>query len=119
MKLANHRAHRLAGEIQKEIAQIIREEVKDPRIGFVTITGVDVTNDLRHAKIFLSTLGEKTDIDNCLKALEKASGFIRTEIAKRIRLRYAPELNFKFDESQVYGEKINKLLTEVKGDSNE
>ncbi|MGF7186021.1 ribosome-binding factor A [Desulfitispora alkaliphila] len=116
--MATHRAHRVAGEIKKEIAQIVREEAKDPRIGTLTITDVEVTNDLRHANIYISTLGQK-DIEGCKQALGKASGYIRSELAKRIRLRYAPELHFKLDDSQTYGEKINKLLDKVKGEDNE
>lgn len=92
---------------------MIQRELKDPRIGFVTVTGVDVTNDLSQAKVYLSVFGDEEQKKDTLKALDKATGFLRTEIGKRIRLRHTPELIFKIDESIAYGSRIEKLLDEI------
>ncbi|GJM83790.1 ribosome-binding factor A [Paenibacillus sp. HMSSN-139] len=92
---------------------LIQSELKDPRIGFVTVTGVDVTSDLSQAKVYLSVFGDEEKKSESLKGLEKATGFLRTEIGKRIRLRHTPELIFKIDESIAYGSRIEKLLGEI------
>lgn len=109
-----HRANRVAEEIKKEITKMLRDEIKDPRIGFVTVTGVEVTPDIRYAKVFVSVYGDADTQEQSLDALEKAKGFVRSEIGKRIRLRYAPEVSFKLDTSIEYGARIMKLLEEVK-----
>ncbi|MCM3782915.1 30S ribosome-binding factor RbfA [Neobacillus mesonae] len=111
--MAKIRTGRVSEQIKKELSLLIQSELKDPRIGFITVTGVDVTNDLSQAKIYLSVLGEEEQKNNSLKALEKASGFLRSELGKRIRLRHVPELIFKIDESIEYGSRIEKLLTEI------
>jgi ribosome-binding factor A len=112
--MTSHRANRVAEEIKKEITQMLRDEIKDPRIGFITVTGVEVTPDIRYAKVFVSVYGDADAREQSLEALEKAKGFVRSEIGKRIRLRYAPEVSFKFDSSIEYGARIMKLLDEVK-----
>lgn len=111
-----NRASRVAEEIKREIAQMLREEIKDPRVGFITLTDVDVTNDLRYAKIFLSVYGSSEEKEQTMGVLQKAQGYIRSELGKRLRLRYTPELTFKFDESIQYGAKIMELLETVKKD---
>ncbi|GIO66870.1 30S ribosome-binding factor RbfA [Paenibacillus sp. JTLBN-2024] len=117
--MAKIRVGRVGEQIKKELSQLIQSELKDPRIGFLTVTGVDVTNDLSQAKVYLSVLGDEEQKENSLKALEKANGFLRSELGKRIRLRHIPELIFKFDESIAYGSHIEKLLGEIsKNDSN-
>lgn len=107
------RAGRVGEQIKKELSQLIQSELKDPRIGFVTVTGVDVTNDLSQAKVYLSVFGDDEQKSNSLKAIEKANGFLRSELGKAIRLRHTPELIFKFDESVAYGSHIEKLLGEI------
>lgn len=116
--MAKIRTGRVGEQIKKELSQLIQTELKDPRIGFITVTGVDVTNDLSQAKVYLSVLGDDEQKAASLKGLEKASGFLRSELGKRIRLRHVPELIFKFDESIAYGSHIEKLLTEI-GDREE
>ncbi|WP_106766024.1 30S ribosome-binding factor RbfA [Paenibacillus faecalis] len=111
--MAKIRAGRVGEQIKKELSQLIQTEMKDPRIGFITVTGVDVTNDLSQAKIYLSVLGDEEQKATSLKGLEKATGFLRSELGKRIRLRHVPELIFKFDESIEYGSRIEKLLGEI------
>jgi len=108
--MARVRVGRVGEQIKKELSQIIQTEVKDPRIGFLTVTGVDVTNDLSQARVFLSVLGSDEDRANALQALAKATGFVRSELGKRIRLRKVPELLFKIDESVDYGSRIETLL---------
>lgn len=112
--MSYQRAARVAEEIKRELSQLIRDEIKDPRLGFVTITSVEATNDLRHAKVFVSVYGSEEEKENSLKALNNAKGFLRTEIGKRIRLRTTPEISFKFDDSILHGAKIMELLEGVK-----
>ncbi len=111
------RASRVAEQMKKEIAAIVEKQVKDPRIGFITITNVELSNDLRHAKIFISSLGTEEEQNKSMEGLEKAKGFIRREIASRINLRYAPEIIFRIDNSIEHGVKISKLLSELKDDN--
>ncbi|GIP43783.1 ribosome-binding factor A [Paenibacillus sp. J45TS6] len=111
--MAKIRTGRVSEQIKKEISILIQTELKDPRIGFVTVTGVDLTNDLSQAKIYLSVFGDDEQKNNSLKALDKANGFLRSELGKRIKLRHVPELIFKIDESIEYGSRIEKLLTEI------
>ena len=108
------RANRVAEQMKKELGGIIGQKLKDPRIGFVTVTDVEVTGDLQQATIFISVLGSESEKEYTLKGLNKAKGFIRTEIGQRIRLRITPEINFEFDESVAYGNRIDSLLRQVK-----
>lgn len=110
------RANRVGEQIKKELSVILQRELKDPRIGFVTVTGVEVTGDLQQAIIYISVMGNEEELAETLKGLAKATGFIRSEIGKRIRLRHTPELVFKLDESIEYGNRIEKLLKEVRND---
>lgn len=108
------RAEKVQEFIQQEVSKIILTEMKDPRIGFVTITNVEVTNDLRHAKIFVSLMGSDEQKANTWQGLKSALGFIRSEIGKRMRLRFVPELSLHLDESLEYSAHIQKLLTTIK-----
>lgn len=111
------RANRVAEQMKKELGDIIGRKLKDPRIGFVTVTDVAVTGDLQQATIYITVLdGNRNDT---LKALEKAKGFIRSEIGQRIRLRVTPELLFEFDESAAYGNRIDNLLRQINKSSEE
>jgi len=110
------RANRVGEQMKKELGDIITRKLKDPRVGFVTITDVHVTGDLQQATVFISVLGDDDQKENTLKGLEKAKGFIRSEIGQRIRLRKTPELIFEFDESIDYGNRIETLLKEIKND---
>lgn len=102
--------------IKQEVSQIILKELKDPRIGFVTVTQVDVTGDLRSAKIYVSLMGSEEQIKDCWDGLQKALGYIRREIGKRIRLRCTPELSFQLDKSLDYSVHIQELLSKIKDD---
>ncbi len=92
------RKDRVAHLIQSEVSEMILKELKDPRIGFVSVTGVEVSGDLRHATIFFTVLGEQKDVESTVAALEHATGYVRREIASRLRLRYTPQIRFKFDD---------------------
>lgn len=111
--MSNIRVGRVGEQIKKELSQILQTELKDPRIGFITVTGVDVTNDLSQARVYLSVLGSDEQKEETLKALAKGQGFIRSELGRRIRLRHTPELIFKFDTSIEYGSHIEKLLQQI------
>lgn len=111
--MVQHRAERLGEELKKELADIVRNYIRDPRIGFISFTDVEVTKDLHYAKIFFSVLGDVEVRDTTTAVLEKAKGYIRSELSKRLKLRYTPELTFKFDESMTYGSKISALLNKV------
>lgn len=111
--MARIRVSRVAESIKKEMSQILQQELKDPRIGFVTVTGVDLTNDLSQATVYLSVLGDDVQKASTLAALGRGSGFIRSELGRRIQLRHVPELIFKFDSSIEYGSRIEQLLDEL------
>lgn len=104
------RVGRVGEQIKKELSQILQAELKDPRIGFVTVTGVEISNDLSQAKVYLSVLGSDEQKEETLHALSKGQGFIRSELGRRVRLRHTPELVFKFDTSIEYGSRIEELL---------
>lgn len=110
----NVRANRVGEQMKKELGDIIGRKLKDPRVGFVTVTDVQVTGDLQQATIFISVLGNEDQMEDTLKGLSKAKGFIRSEIGKRIRLRKTPEIDFEFDESISYGNRIESILKELK-----
>ena len=105
----NIRAERVGEQMKQEIMDI----VKDPRVGFLTITDVELTNDLSQAKVYLTVLGNDKEVDNTFKALHKATGFIKSELGSRMRLRIIPELTFEYDESIEYGNKIERMIQEL------
>lgn len=111
--MAGVRPHRVAEQIKKELGDILQNRLKDPGVGFVTVTDVEVTGDLQQATIYITVLGDDDKKEKTLSSLQKAKGFIRSEIGKRIRLRKTPEVSFKFDESIAYGNHIEKLLHDL------
>ncbi|ECH3807019.1 30S ribosome-binding factor RbfA [Listeria monocytogenes] len=112
----NVRANRVSEQMKKELGDILNRKIKDPRLGFVTVTGVDVTGDLQEAKVFISILGTDKEKENTLLALAKAHGFIRSEIGRHIRLRKVPEMSFEIDNSIAYGNRIDELLRDLNND---
>ena len=96
---------------------MLTRNVKDRRIGFVTVTGVELSPDLRHAKIFVSAMGSEKEKAEALEALNHASGWIRRELGQRIRMKFLPEVVFRTDTSMDYGEKIERLLDGIREDS--
>ena len=108
------RADRVSDLLKKEISQMLLREIKDPRIGFVTITDVKVSDDLRFASVFFSLVGGKKELEETIKGLNSASSFIKKKLGKRLRMRYIPTIAFKFDSSLEYGNHINKVLRSLK-----
>ncbi len=109
------RSRRIAEQIQRELSQIIRLELKDPRVGMITITDVEVTSDYEHAKVFFTRLGDTADNPSVTRALEHAAGFLRSELAHRMRLRIVPQLHFEYDESVERGVRLSQLIDEAVG----
>lgn len=111
--MAELRAHRVAEQMKKELGDILSRKIKDPRVGFVTVTDVEVTGDLQQAKVFISVLGNEKKKQETLLGLAKAKGFIRSEIGSRIRLRKTPELTFEIDEAIEQGNRIDSILRDL------
>ncbi len=107
------RSIRVSDLIKDEVADIIMHRLKDPRLGFITVTETRVSNDLRHAKIFVSVLEDEKK-DESLKILISSARFIRSELAQRVKIKFIPELVFKLDASIEYSAKINKMLNNIK-----
>ncbi len=108
------RQERVEEAIKKEVSTIIHDELKDPRVGFVTITRVELSKDLRNARIFYSVLGKEEDCKKTKLALDSALGYIRSLVAQRINLRYATELSFREDHSTEHSVKIEEILNKIK-----
>lgn len=103
------RLDRVREAVREEVSDIVRD-LKDPRLGFVSVTDVELSRDARVAKVFVSVLGTDEDKENSLKALKSGAGFVRTELGRRIRLRHTPELLFRLDDSIERGSRIQALL---------
>jgi len=106
----SHRQEKLGELIAVELSDLMRTRLKDPRVGFASITHVEVSGDFRHAKIFVSVMGSPEDQVATMKGLKHASGYLRHELAERITLRYMPELVFKLDTSIAEGAKVLELI---------
>ncbi|CAI3786979.1 Ribosome-binding factor A [Pseudomonas sp. MM227] len=106
------RTQRIGDQMQRELAQLIRREVKDPRVGLVTITAVEVSRDVGHAKIFITVMGQDSaaDIAQSIKVLNSAAGFLRMQLAKEMKLRSVPQLHFHYDESVSRGAHLSALI---------
>ncbi|WP_352400494.1 30S ribosome-binding factor RbfA [Anaerotignum sp.] len=116
----NTRISRINDEIMKEISQIIRGELKDPRIGSLTsVVRVETTPDLKYCKVYVSVLGNDDEKDSVMKGLKNASGFIRRLVAQRVNLRFTPEFTFKLDESAEYAIHMNQLIKQISKDLKE
>ncbi len=102
--------------MKQEVSQIILRELKDPRIGFVTVTSVECTGDLREAKIYVSLMGSEQQVKDCWAGLTSSLGYIRREIGKRIRLRFTPEISLAIDKSLDYIAHIQELLLKIKAE---
>lgn len=107
------RTRRLGEQIQRELAVLIQREVKDPRVGFVTVSAVDVSRDLAHAKVYITELGEAGHRDECLQALNHAASFLRHELGQRLSVRHIPELKFTYDTSIERGARLESLIKQA------
>jgi ribosome-binding factor A len=106
------RSQRVSDLLRKEIADIIMYKLKDPRIGFITVTGVDVTDDIKIARIYVSILKDE-ERKTTIEILNSAKSFIRSELSKRLRMKFIPSIEFRLDTSIEYGDKIERLLKEA------
>lgn len=111
-----HRPEKVEHVIKDELSQILQRELRDPRIGFVSVTDVEVSVDLRHARIFVSVLGDEAAKAASMAGLQSASGYIRRALGARLQLRHTPEITFKLDESIERGSRVMRLLGEVAKD---
>jgi ribosome-binding factor A len=107
------RPERVADQVRAEVCTMIARDLHDPGIGFITITRVQVSPDLQHARVYYTTLGDPAARKNTAKALERASSFMRRQIGQRLRLRRAPELEFRFDASIEHQDRVERLLQEL------
>jgi len=112
--MTTQRSERVQEALRQEISRIVQNELKDPRLGFLTITRVELTKDLRYARIYFSVLGEVKDKRLALKGLTSAKGYIKNLISDRIKLRFMPEIEFKIDESFEHTKEIYDLLDKLK-----
>ncbi|HPU78855.1 30S ribosome-binding factor RbfA [Accumulibacter sp.] len=107
------RRDRIAEQIRRELAEVIRTELRDPRVGMISLTDVQVSPDYAHAKIFFSSLAGSDTLELVQEGLEKAAGFLRSELGKRISIHMTPQLHFVFDESLERGAQLSKLISEA------
>jgi len=112
--LRQNRADRVSGLLKEEISRLIQKGLKDPRIGFATITRVSLSRDLRHAKVFFSTYGDERTQQRSLEGLRSALGFIRGELGRRLGLRFIPEIEFRIDGSVEYAFHIEEIIHQMK-----
>lgn len=111
------RSYRVGELILKNISEIISRGLKDPRIGFVTLTAVDVTPDLRYAKVFYTVIGSEKERADSVVGIEKATPYIRRQLASKLTMRHTPELTFVYDESIEYGNRIDSILKDINNES--
>jgi ribosome-binding factor A len=107
------RTGRVAEQIQRELAELIQMEVKDPRVGMVTLTGVEVTQDYAHAKVYFTTMKSAEQAPKAQAGLEHAAGFLRSQLAHRMKLRIMPQLHFIYDTSVEHGVRLSQLIDEA------
>ena len=111
------RASRLADQIQRDLSELVRMEIKDPRVGLVTITSVDVSRDLSHAKVYVTSLGDTASGEQAVAGLQHAAGFLRSQLARTLKARITPQLQFVFDASVERGIRLSQLIDEAVADS--
>lgn len=107
------RASRIADQLQRDLSGLIRQEVKDPRVGLVTITAVEVNRDLSHAKVYISSLAEVSAIEQSVEALQHAAGFLRSQLSRSLKVRSVPQLQFIYDASIERGVRLSHLIDEA------
>jgi ribosome-binding factor A len=110
------RNRRIADQIQRELSELVRLELRDPRVRMVTFTGVEVSPDNAHAKVFFTMIGNEAQIESCTHGLNSASGFLRSQLSHRLTLRVVPSLSFEYDESIDRGVRLSKLIDDAVAD---
>ena len=109
----SQRLRRVADQIQRELSGLLRSELKDPRVGMITLTGVEVSPDLAHAKVFFTMLGDADALARTQEGLSRAAGFLRSELGHRLKLRVTPEVRFVHDASVERGARLSKLIDDA------
>ena len=113
------RSDRVKELIGEEVSRIIQFDLKDPGLGFVTVTGVEMPSDLKTAIVYVSVYGDENQVKQNLEALSRASGYIRREIGRRINLKYTPQVTFEYDRSREYASRIDTLLRRIHDEEKE
>jgi ribosome-binding factor A len=114
MRQPSRRPEQVAGTIQQVIAEALSREIRDPRVGFVTVTGVLVTNDLSHARVSVSVPGDEAEKARALQGLQSAAGFLRSRAARALTTRTVPELHFELDKGVAHAARIEELLESIR-----
>jgi ribosome-binding factor A len=118
--MSSHRIERVNTQIKREISELIQQHLRDPRLDeFICVTEVSTSPDLKHAKVYISSMGGQQEEEKILGILNTASGFLRTALAKRIKMRFTPELHFVWDNSIEHGDRILRLLDQVNEEQEE
>ncbi|KXS50299.1 MAG: ribosome-binding factor A [Halanaerobium sp. 4-GBenrich] len=112
--MSNKRAIRVGELLKEEISQIVLREMKDPRIGFVSVTDVEVSGDLRHAKVFISVYGTDKEKEETMEGLQQAQGFVRKLVGERVKIHHTPEIIFRYDDSIENGVHISEIIKDLK-----
>jgi ribosome-binding factor A len=112
LRKAQGRPQKLGDLIQRELSELLQRELRDPRVGMITITGVDVSPDFSHAKVFFTIL-DTGKLEEAMQGLKRAAGFLRSQLARRIKLYTTPELRFEYDESVERGDRLSRLINSV------
>ena len=111
--MSNYRSHRLAGLVKEEVSRILREDLKDPRLGFVTVTDARASDDLKSVKVYVSVMGDEQKIKENMAILAHASQYVRSQIGRIVKLRHVPDIIFRYDPSIEQGARISKILAEL------
>lgn len=115
--MKTHRPERTAERLQAILARVVREEIRDPRLGFTTVTGVRVSSDLEHAVVYVSRIGSEAERRDALSALRHARGFLRKALAREAGLRHTPDLRFEWDEAIERGARIEEILVDLRSEA--
>ena len=111
--MGSARSERIADQIQRSLAEVVRTELRDPRVGLITLTGVELSRDQSHAKVFFTVLGPQGAAADALEGLQRAAGFLRSALARELTTRKVPELHFAYDESVERGVRLSRLIDEA------
>ncbi len=112
--MSARRADRVAEAVREVIAELLLRDIKDPRIGMITLTSVEFSDDLKHARVYFSCVGDSAARERSLRGLRSAAGFIRSQVTRRLKLRYAPDLTFLFDPSLEVADRVATLLKDAR-----
>lgn len=116
--LSSRRNDRVRAAMRQEISNMLQRDLKDPRLGFATVTDVRVSGDLQHVQVYVSILGDDASRQQTMEALESARGYVRSEIGRRVQLRLTPEITFAYDDSIERGARLLRLISEVNSEEN-